>query len=162
MARIQILTQQEIKEFEQVPLFKYKEKTHIFSLPKILNDATQSFQNDSYFLIFTLLFGYFKITNKFYDDTFYYESDIEFVTDKYNLQNINHIKLPRKTIYRYKQLIREYFKINDYTEDIKSILQKEANNLANNFIHRKKIFYTLVNLSKKLGVFLKVWNYLGI
>ena len=110
MSRIQILTQQEIKEFEQVPPLKYKEKVHTFTLPKNLYDTALSFQNDSYFLIFTLLFGYFKIANEFYDDIFYCESDIEFVINKYNLQNINHMKLPRKTIYRYKQLIREYFK----------------------------------------------------
>jgi hypothetical protein len=35
---------------------------------------------------------------------------------------------------------------------MRGTLQKEVNNLANNFIHRKKIFYTLVNLSRKLNI----------
>jgi len=90
MSRIQILNQQELKEFEQVPLLNYKERTYIFSLPKILQDTALSFQNDSYFIIFTLLFGYFKITNKFYDDVLYCENDIEFIAQKHNIQNIHH------------------------------------------------------------------------
>jgi TnpA family transposase len=149
---MQILNQQEIKEFEKIPNLKYKERVYVFSLPKLLRDTAQSFQNDSNFLFFTLLFGYFKISNKFYDDIFDCKNDIHFIVEKYNLQNISYLMPPRKTIYRYKQLIQEYLSIKDYTEDIKFTLQKEANNLANNFIHRKKIFYTLINLSKKLNI----------
>ena len=70
----------------------------------------------------------------------------------YQLNNPVKTVPPRKTLYRYKQIIRDYFQINEYTDEITSTLQKEANNLANNFIHRKKIFYTLVNLSKKLNI----------
>jgi len=47
---------------------------------------------------------------------------------------------------------KKYLQINNYTDEIKATLQKEANNLANNFIHRKKIFYTLVDFSKKLNI----------
>ena len=152
MPRIQILNQQEIKEFEKIPIFKHSEKIHTFTLPKNLYDIVQSFQNDSYHLIFNLLFGYFKITNKFYDNIFSQESDVEFIINKDDLKSINLTMPPRKTLYRYKQLILNYFGTKQYTDEIKSTLQKEANNLANNFIHRKKIFYTLVNLSKKLNI----------
>jgi len=71
MSRMQILNHQALKEFEQIPQLKYKEKAYSFPLPRLLQDTALSFQNDSYFLIFTLLFGYFKITNKFYDDILY-------------------------------------------------------------------------------------------
>jgi len=152
MSRIQILNQQELKEFERVSHLKYNEKAYSFSLPKLLLDIALSFQNDSYFLAFTLLFGYFKITHKFSDDIFYNENNIDFIINKYQLKNPVKTVPPRKTLYRYKQIIRDYFQINEYTDEIKSTLQKEANNLANNFIHRKKIFYTLVDLSKKLNI----------
>ncbi len=79
MSRIQILNQQELKEFERVPHLKYNEKAYSFSLPKLLLDIALSFQNDSYFLAFTLLFGYFKITHKFSDDIFYNENNIDFI-----------------------------------------------------------------------------------
>lgn len=152
MSRIQILNHKEVKEFEKNPLFNHKEKEYTFTLPSNLYKTAKSFQNSSYFLIFTLLFGYFKITNKFYADLFYHENDIKFIIEKYQLKDINLVELHRKTTYRYKELIRTYLRINTYTQEIKFTLQKEANNLANNFVHRKKIFYTLVNLSRKLNI----------
>ena len=152
MARIQVLNKQEILNFEEIIHLNLRERGYAFYLPTKLYDTALSFQNDNSFLKFTLLFGYFKVTHKFYDETLFSENDIKFVIEKYSLKCTEQNILSSKTIYRYKQLIKEYFLVNDYTEEIKSTLQIEANNLANNFIHRKKIFYALVSLSKKLNI----------
>ena len=60
--------------------------------------------------------------------------------------------LPKSILYRYKEMIRNYFTIQAYTDKMKDALLKEATTLANNFTHRKKIFYALVDLSKKLKI----------
>ena len=62
------------------------------------------------------------------------------------------ITISARTIQRYQKIIREYLGIVDYADNIKESLQKEAINLANNFVHRKKIFYALVELSRKLKI----------
>jgi len=152
MARIQVLNKQEILDFEEIIHLNLREQRYIFDLPTKLYDTVLSLQDDNSFLKFTLLFGYFKVTHKFYDETLFSGNDLKFVIEKYNLKCTEQNILSSKTIYRYKQLIKEHFRVNDYTEEIKSTLQKEANNLANNFVHRKKIFYALVSLSKKLNI----------
>jgi len=53
---------------------------------------------------------------------------------------------------RYKHIIKRHLLIGDYTTESADILLKEATTLASNFTHRKKIFYALVGLSKKLKI----------
>ena len=98
--------------------------------------------------IFIHFFCYFKLTQKFLN----IDDDIlEYISKRYKLQVISN-NISERTIRVYKQIIRKYLKIDKYTDEKKATLQKEANNLASNFIHRKKIFYTLVNLSRKLNI----------
>jgi len=129
------------------PTFTLQEKEYYFKIPKLLLEGLSS---SKYKISMTLIWGYYRATNKFYFD-FSQQSNIEFVANLYDCK-INQIDSSSTTLYRYKMLIKEYLNINDYTDDIKSTLQKEANNLANNFVHRKKIFYALVSLSKKLNI----------
>jgi len=60
--------------------------------------------------------------------------------------------LTKSTLYRYQQIIKQHLFINDYTDEIKNTLTNEAIILASNFTHRKKIFYSLIELSKKLKI----------
>ncbi|MDD4330710.1 MAG: DUF4158 domain-containing protein, partial [Aliarcobacter sp.] len=53
---------------------------------------------------------------------------------------------------RYKQLIKAHLGVNEYSNDIELKLQNHAIELANNFTHRKKIFFSLVDYSKKLNI----------
>ena len=142
-----ILSTNEQEKFMSESTFTLQEKQYFYNIPEtILRDLNSS---KNKFLI-TLLWGCFKSTNKFIID-FKTNPNIEFVANLYDYKYDN-LEFPSTTLYRYKQLILKYLKVNSYTEEIKFTLQKEANNLANNFIHRKKIFHTLVNLSKKLNI----------
>jgi hypothetical protein len=147
MSILSILSKNEQEKFVAEPTFTLQEKKYFFKVPELLLLDLNSSKNK---VIMTLLWGYFKATNRFYVD-FKQKSNIEFVVSLYNYECKN-IQFSSTTLYRYKEKIKQYLKINEYTDEIKSILQKEANNLANNFIHRKKIFYTLVNLSRKLNI----------
>jgi len=129
------------------PIFTLQEKQYFFTTPKPLLEDLNSEKNK---ILMTLIWGYYRATNRFYFD-FSQQLNIEFVANLYNCK-INQIDSSLTTLYRYKMLIKEYLNISDYTEVIKITLQNEANNLANNFVHRKKIFYALVNLSKKLNI----------
>jgi len=153
---IEILTQKELKIFNSAQSLNYKEKEYYFTIQDdLLKKLIENYKIEN-IAIFIHLFGYFKLTHKFLNIR---DDILEYITNRYKL------KMPKndvseRTIRAYKQFIREYLKINDYTDEIKSILQKEANNLANNFIHRKKIFYALVDLSKKLNI--EIPSYTGL
>ena len=77
MARIEFLTGSEIKNFESVPEFKNSfERDYFFKLHKKIYDQALTLGNDELFCIFTLMYGYFKVSNKFFDFNGYNEDDI--------------------------------------------------------------------------------------
>ncbi|WP_121628906.1 DUF4158 domain-containing protein [Poseidonibacter antarcticus] len=145
---IEILTQQELKIFNVAKLLNYKEKEYCFEIKDDLLQKLKENYKIENIAIFIHLFGYFKLTHKFFNIN---DDSLKYISKRYDLVTSSK-KIPERTIRTYKRLIREYFKINSYTDDIKLTIQKEANNLANNFIHRKKIFYILVNISTKLNI----------
>jgi TnpA family transposase len=148
---IEILTKNELKFFNTTQLLTYKQKEYYFEIQDDLLQKLKKQNKIENIPIFIFLFGYFKITYKFYNITNDNDNILEYISNRYKFP-IYSKDISERTIYRYKKLIRQYLKINEYTNKIKSTLQKEANNLANNFVHRKKIFYTLVNLSRKLNI----------
>lgn len=69
--------------------------------------------------------------------------DTKFISDKYQLSTFDsNVTFTSRTIQRYKQLIKTHLGINEYNNDIESKLQQYAIELANNFTHRKKIFFS--------------------
>ncbi len=152
MSAITILSKTEEKSLYSLKELNFKEKVHFFQIPTILLEKVLSFELEDGKVAFLLMYGYFKAFHQFYDISEYNQSDLDYVSAKYKLPAINKIDLTRRRFYQYKNIIKTHLKINEYTDEIKATLQKEANNLANNFIHRKKIFYTLAKLSKKLNI----------
>ena len=154
MARIEFLTGSEIESFESVPEFKNSfERDYFFKLPKNIYDRALTLGNDELFCIFTLMYGYFKVSNKFFDFNCYNEDDIRHICTKYQIEVSNSMMQPSiRTIQRYKQIIKSHFQIVEFNSEIESKLQQHAIELAENFIHRKKIFYSLVDYSKKLTI----------
>jgi excinuclease UvrABC ATPase subunit len=123
MSILSILSKNEQEKFVAEPTFTLQEKKYFFKVPELLLLDLNSSKNK---VIMTLLWGYFKATNRFYVD-FKQKSNIEFVVSLYNYECKN-IQFSSTTLYRYKEKIKQYLKINEYTDEIKSILQKEANN----------------------------------
>jgi len=148
MPSLTILSKTEQKQFESEPNFSLKDKYYFFKIPKLLLRDLNTTKNK---VLMTLLWGYFKATNKFYTD-FNQIDNLKFMYHQYNYEEVIDITFSLSTTHRYKEIIKTYLGTNTYTQEIKNTLQKEANNLANNFIHRKKIFYTLIELSKKLNI----------
>jgi len=152
MALMTILSEKEINDFEKIPIFSNKEKEYYFlSIPKELLIDINSNANK---ILMTLIWGYFKATNKFiisiHDD-----KNIQFLYDKYNIKIFPIYS--KSTYYRYISIIKKYLSINEYTLTKQNILQEEANKLASNFVHRKKIFFELLKLSKQMN--LEIPNY---
>ena len=150
MTPLQILSKEEEKTFNQKPVFNSKQQKYYFSIPKNLLEKIDNDLNQIYFI---LSYGYFKATNKFFIDLNDDKNLDYIVTNILKISiDMNDISLTKSTLYRYQQIIKQHLRINEYTYETKDILLKEAITLANNFTHRKKIFYALVEFSKKLSI----------
>jgi TnpA family transposase len=151
MSVIQILTKEEVKNFETPPKFDLFAKNHFFKITEKLENMIIEMKSDSNKILFILMFGYFKATNKFFeiqknDDNFSY------IGTRNNFDSFDLTILNPRTTQRYKQLIKSYFSVKDYSQEIDAQLQNHAIVLANNFTHRKKIFFSLVDYCKKINI----------
>lgn len=152
MAFITILSTDEEKIFNSPPKLNFQQQQNLFTLPKLLMDKILSFQNDDNRIIFMLLYGYFKITHKFYEKSMFRKEDIKYLQKHNSFIADDIFSISQIRIRQYEALIKEYFGIIKYSKETKKRLQELANNLANSFVNRKKIFYELVSLSKKLNL----------
>jgi hypothetical protein len=112
-----ILSKNEQEKFLAKPTFTLQEKKYFFKVPELLLLDLNSSKNK---VIMTLLWGYFKATNKSFLD-FNQESNIEFVASLYNYKCKN-IEFSLTTLYRYKERIKQYLKINEYRVQINNQL----------------------------------------
>ena len=150
MTSTQILSKEEEKIFNQKPIFTLSQQKYYFAIPKRLLEKIDSNHNKIYFV---LLFGYFKATNKFFNNLDSDENMEYIASDILKISNwIGDNTITKTTFHRYKQIIKQHLFINEYTAEIKTILLNEAIDLASKFTHRKRIFYSLVELSKKLKI----------
>ena len=147
MPLISILSTEEEKAFEKSPKFTFAQKEYYFKLP---NELSRTIDDASNKIFLTLMYGYFKATNKFFEINLNDENLLYLSTEKF--RTTISVNISERTFYRYKKIIKDHLCINEYTENIQEILQKEAIILANNFMHRKKVFYALVELSRRLKI----------
>ena len=152
MSLINILSKKEEKEFYLIKKLSILEKMYFFKLPNQLLEKVLSFELNEGKIIFILKYGYFRAFNQFFEISSFLEEDINFIKDKYKLETKSRLLIKSSRLFQYKQIIKQYLGIKDYSSEIENILQNEANILSSNFIHRKKIFYALVDLSIKLKI----------
>jgi len=153
MARVQILSKEEQTKFSLPIKFNQAQREYYFKLPDKLKKFVGTLRDSNNKIYFHLLFGYFKADSIFYTKEHFYNDDIVYLEDTLCLNATgDSLRLPTSTIHRYKQIIREHFLVMNYTDEIEKALLNEATTLASNFTNRKKIFYELVALSKKLKI----------
>jgi len=153
MARVQILSKEEQKIFSSPPKFNFSQKEYYFKLPEALQEFSATLRDSNNRVYFSLLYGYYRASSIFYPIEDFHNDDILYILEQLQIKiDLATFKLPASNISRYKQIIKEYFTVRSYTSNIKEALLKEATALASNFTHRKKIFYALVDLSKKLKI----------
>lgn len=75
-----------------------------------------------------------------------------YIASRNNLNIFDYNEVTSRTIQRYKQLIKSHLGVIEHSDDIESKLQYHAIELANNFTLRKKIFFSLVDYSRKLNI----------
>lgn len=153
MARIQVLSKKEQKQLFGVPNLNREQRSFYFKLSSSIEEELVNFYDDSNKMLFILLLGYFRVSHIFFKLSDFSKSDILYVKKLYHLNfDENNIVSAFRTEQRYRILIRKYLGIETYAQKHKSLLEEEALNLVNNFLHRKKILYALIELAKILKI----------
>lgn len=153
MARVIILSKEEQKVFFTPSVLICTQHEYYLKVPHALEKFAASLKDDSHQIYFHLLYAYYAIDRVFYDRKFFHSQDIKYLIDKLEMDTYNeNFDLSQRQIRRYKQTIKNYLLIKNYTNETQKILLNEATIMASNFIHRKKIFYSLIEFSKKLKI----------
>ena len=153
MARVVILSKAEQKIFSTPSVLSYTQQEYYLKVPHALEKFVALLKDDSNKIYFNLLYAYYTIDRVFYDRIFFHSQDIKYLIDKLEMDAYNqNFDLSQRQIRRYKQTIKSHLLIKNYTNEMKELLLGEATTMASNFIHRKKIFYSLIELSKKLKI----------
>jgi len=77
-----------------------------FKLPIELEQQVYSFNNSNNQMHFTLMFGYFKITHKFFDSNTFYDEDIKYIVSKFNFDDNSYLSyIAQSTLTLYKRQI---------------------------------------------------------
>ncbi len=147
-----ILSKNEENIFNTPPKLNRNEQVILLNPQVSLLNKLVLFENDTNKAIFILMYGYFKLSNKFYSIENYLESSNSYVLELFSLNDLNGLEISKRRFQQYQKEIRSILLIDNYEEKAVETLQKAADKLANNFINRKAIFYSLVELSKKLNI----------
>lgn len=147
MSLIQILSYSQKKEFETPPILNNDVRKEIFTLPEILFTELQRFESDANQTFFIALYGYFKLNRILYALDSFSSDDIAYIQNQYAYNNHSSGIPSRKTVIRYKQLIRNHFGYKLPDDILKQILSDAADKLITQLPTPKALFYALVELA---------------
>ncbi len=106
MSLIQILNYSQKKKFETPPLLEYEIRQEIFSVSPIIKQQIESIEINSNKVRFIAMYGYFKVTQTFYNPNLFHLDDLNYICKRYHINfDPNHI-FSKNTMALYKKIIR--------------------------------------------------------
>jgi len=141
-----ILSSNEIREFDEPPVFKSEDRKFFFDVPKFIENDFSEIRTDLNKLVFILLMGYFKCCKKFFIPNTFNRKDINYVINKFNLdiKEPNLEKFNRMNFLRYKDIILKNFAVFPFDEKAKQLLIQEAKLIVQKKFKMKAIFQGLL------------------
>lgn len=100
MSTITVLSKTEEKSLYSLKELNYKEKAHFLQILATLLEKVLSFELEDGKVTFILMYGYFKVFHQFYDTFEYIQSDLDYVSKKYELPHTYDIHETVNYIYR--------------------------------------------------------------
>ncbi|MFN4149322.1 MAG: Tn3 family transposase [Candidatus Sericytochromatia bacterium] len=151
-----ILSNSEIKEFDNPPVFNSEERKKFFNISEFIEEELSDIRTDKNKLVFILLTGYFKCCHKFFVTNKFNSKDINYIINKFNLKidELNLDKFNRMTFLRYKNLLLTKFALMPFDTEAKKLLVKEAKVVVAKKFRLKSIFQSLLEFlfTKKIEI----------
>jgi len=120
MPLINVLTEPQINEYEQPPVFTASERKHFLTMPISIKDKINSFTTTTNKIGFQLMFGYFLARKRFYFKEQFHQRDIQFLCKRLGVLSFAFTpKHYRQTTYtRHRTIILKYFAFKSYQPTI--------------------------------------------
>jgi hypothetical protein len=150
MPILRILSKDEIAVFDSPPKFNRRDQEKYFALDVEIENYLDRIQTPSSKVCFIILYGYFKMTNKFFSPKKFWQNDIEYVAsflgaDK-NITKADFLKYVTGSFSNHKKLIRQ----NTGTSNFSDSINQELDSFVAKQIRPKQVFtYIIRELQEK-------------
>jgi len=163
MRIIDILDQEEMKEFESPPAFSSQQRKVFFDMPGWLKIKLRSLASNINDVSLLLQLGYFKSSGRFFRINTYQEQDIVYVC---RILKINRIKIDlssysSSSIARHHDLILTELGFHKFSGLYKSLVLQEANHLCTRQFSPESIFRSLCDFIRSHDIEVPSYHTLG-
>ncbi len=144
---IKILSAQNIKNFDNPPVFTGEQRKQMFTLQKWVLKIVNSFENPTNKVGFILQLGYFRAVNKFYTSKKYHQKDIQYIARnlKIGIEAIDLLEYGYTTSERHQKIILAETGFKKFNNKMKTMLASEAEQLTFHQQRPRLIFMSLVD-----------------
>lgn len=146
MSNIILLSNNEIKAFDEPPILPSEVKTIVFLLDQNLKNQLEQLRTKTSKVGFLLQYSYFRACKKFFlidkmpeESTNYVIDLLNFTQDQINLNNYN-----SKIANQHQAIILKLLGFQSFDQSIENWLKKDLNLKINQLPEPKEIFYELL------------------
>lgn len=128
MPLINVLSDKQLKEYEEPPVFSASERKHFLTMPLSIREKVNALSTTTNKVGFQLMFGYFLARKRFYFKEQFHPKDIKFLCGRLGVLSFGFDgNSYRQTNYtRHRRIILEYFAFNTYRSTVHDILVAQA------------------------------------
>ena len=108
--KAEILSKSQQKEFDHPPKFSLVERRMVFEIPDSLRSYVRSLESTVSIVSFTLQYGYFKSSGRFFYITNFYQDDIDAICrwNEIDKNSIDWSNYHKSLIYRQQKMILKH------------------------------------------------------
>ena len=128
MPLLEILSEKQIREYEEPPVFSAVERKHFLTMPLSVRNQVDALSTPTNKVGFQLMFGYFLARKRFYFKEQFRNKDIHFLCRRLGIMDFGFDKSQyRQTTYtRHRTMILEYFAFQIYQPSIHNTMLSDA------------------------------------
>jgi TnpA family transposase len=161
--RTEILSKNYQTEFDRPPKFNLVERKLVFEIPDSLRNYVRSLESTVSIVCFTLQYGYFKTSGRFFYINKFYPDDIDAICrwNEIDKNRIDWSNYHKSLIYRQQKMILKHFGITSFGKKQKSLLEKEAARMLKKQKRPQAVFWILAEYLRNHRIEIPTYNTLS-
>jgi TnpA family transposase len=162
MPRKEYLSQEARHRFDNPPVLNSEQRLIFLQAPGWALEYVKMLQTPSSKVGFLLQVGYFRMVSRFYIQTKFNQSDIEYVAERISVDSnaVDMNEYENSTVYRHQKEILEYFGFIAFDKSSSEVLLAEAERLAHVQTRPNLIFEGMVSFLQEHHIEIPTYNIL--
>ena len=162
MSIINIIDPTTKEAFDHPPVFTAEDRKRFFSVPKWMELELATLKTPTGKVGLVLQQGYFKATKRFYPKQLYYQTDIDFVSGRLDVDGLyKPAQYSKAAIHRHRTLIMENAGFRPFTRSSAAALANEAELMLAKQTSLKDILFRLVDFLQQSRIEVPGYNLLA-